>query len=391
MRLALVIALLASSACVMQIPVHLDGQPLAAAPGPANKALDILFVVDNSGSMIEEQRELALTIYDPRCPIQDLNAVPQALLDPEPGLLEELSRVCGFSQILAAYDRDFRVGVITTDVNACDNLVPAAQGGADWGFRPQRGCLQEIPSTGERIISRSDSDVAGKFTEMMANIGTYGSPFERGLDAVDVFLHPDDAWVNPSCTGDRDRLLRDDAKLLIVFVTDEDDCSHVDDVAVFPSVPVTTCGELTDPSLFGEPSACYTQRRALAPVVGYTERLRALKGAGREGDVSVAVIGGALDRGGGGLDAGGCIELDSGIASDLCFASGGLSNFTEAYAPCGPEQVAAHGGLPCCTADGASRYFEVRDDAVPFTGGTICAPSYLETIIAATQATESDG
>src|SRR5437667_293891 len=105
-HLALIVAVLvlASSSCELTIGVGSEhATKLDEAPGGANKPLDILFVVDNSGSMTEEQLALSQTIYKDGCPIDDLQNVPEALLNPEPGspVLEELTQVCGFAQILA--------------------------------------------------------------------------------------------------------------------------------------------------------------------------------------------------------------------------------------------------------------------------------------------------
>src|SRR5688572_18036844 len=119
---------------------------------PLQRAADILIVVDNSGSMAEEQQKLAdnfinLRCADPEddstceCPLNDLADIPEEFLNPQPSLYEgdgPLSK-CGFIQLLAAFENDFRVGVITTDVGPCDNRFDQFATGE---FRPQRGCLQ---------------------------------------------------------------------------------------------------------------------------------------------------------------------------------------------------------------------------------------------------------
>ncbi len=364
--------------CVIDYGVgSAPGQPLVSSTEPADKPIDILFVVDNSGSMAEEQAALARTIYKPECPITDLEHVPEALLDPAPGVLEELSTVCGFSQILAAYDRDFRVGVITTDVDACDNALSEATDNDAWGYRPQRGCLQPVPSTGQKIIARDDVDVAGKFRELLDNVGTFGSPFERGLDAADVFLGGD-SWVADGCEGDRDLFLRDEAQLMVVFVTDEDDCSH--DGSDFPDETLTTCGPGESIVTEHRPDDCYDDAAALTPVRRYAERLAAVKGPNRADDVSVVVIAGAIPAGGGFIAAG--CDKGAALLPGQCRPSHGLSNFTGPGEPCDATL-----DTPCCTADAGSRYFELQDD-VALTGGSICSESFVDTLIAATQKTE---
>jgi len=364
---------------------HAREQPIETPPGPqGNRPLDILFVVDNSGSMAEEQAALARTIYKSECPIADLNAVPEALLDPKPGLLERLKTVCGFSQILAAYDRDFRVGVITTDVDACDNFIPQVMGGDAWGFRPQRGCLQPT-ADGQKVLTRDDVDLANKFREIVTGLGTFGSPYERGFDAVDDFLVGD--TFSDSCAGDRDAFLRDGAQLLVVFVSDEDDCSHADDTLGFDDETLHTCGaDLSSVTPPHNPSECYAPGAHLVPVADFAQHLADVKGA----DVSVAVIAGAVDSGAE-LVASGCRPGGASTPQtpdSACHLSEGASNATGPGEPCDPVTL---GGEQCCTADPAKRYLELRDDVASFTGGSICNDDMIDALIEATQKTESDG
>ncbi len=126
----------------------------------ADQKVDILVVVDNSGSMLEEQTEVAKNFLnrDGGCPISAEALGDFRRCDDEVGRpevcrfhnpsTEQLAgelKDCGFLQVLAAYDSDFRVGVITTDVGRCDNRIPGSLGGEARGFRPQRGCLRETP------------------------------------------------------------------------------------------------------------------------------------------------------------------------------------------------------------------------------------------------------
>src|SRR5687768_11509550 len=68
-----------------------------------NEMIDVLFVVDNSNSMLEEHEELALSVYNPACPIADINNVDAVFRNPSSELLRQLQRNCGFAQILAAF------------------------------------------------------------------------------------------------------------------------------------------------------------------------------------------------------------------------------------------------------------------------------------------------
>jgi len=275
---------------------------------------DILVVIDNSGSMLEEQAEVARNFLsdDPACPIatSDLAAFARCDDDDAPAVcrfhnpareqLDEELAACGFLQVLAAFDTDFRVGVITTDVGACDNRFSSLQGGADWGHRPQRGCLQPDTAFGSRkIIARDDvddadpavSDIGARFRGTLDNIRTFGTGTERGLDAVDVFF-ADDTVRDASCAGDRDAFVRDDARLVVVFVSDEEDCSSLDGapftcavdddscVDRFAAFGDDACADLTAQN--GPPGTiCYRELDQLTPVSLYADRFRAIKGVRR--------------------------------------------------------------------------------------------------------------
>ncbi len=374
--LALAFATFALSSCELEVPIGRlppDTQTIRSLSGTG--PLDILVVVDNSGSMAEEQAQLARAMYKEECPIQGLNAVPEQLQNPDGELLEELEELCGFAQILAAYEREFRVGVITTDVDACDNFVPAAQGGEEWGHRPQRGCLQPVPSTGQKVITRDDFNITEKFVELIGAIGNYGSPFERGLDAADVFLRGE-TFVE-ECEGDLEQFRRPNADLLIVFVTDEDDCSHDDGAGGYDNETLEVCGP--DDSLVTEhnPSDCYSNINELVPVSTYADRFRAHAG---EGGLRVLAVGGAVPTNPDDNDAphaaAGCFVTAEGAIDSTCFANGGISQFNGPGQPCGEDTAAERGGLACCTAEAATRY----EDLVAQVDGSIrsiCAGDYV--------------
>lgn len=374
--MSICIALIATASCELEVPIGRlppENRPLRSLSGSG--PIDILVVVDNSGSMLDEQAQLSRAMFKEECPIQGLTAVPEALQNPDGELLEDLEELCGFAQILAAYERDFRVGVITTDVNACDNFAPVTQGGEEWGHRPQRGCLQPIPSTGQKVITRQDFDIAEKFIEMIGAIGNYGSPFERGLDAADFFLRGD-TFVE-ECEGDLAQLRRPNADLLIVFVTDEDDCSHADGAGGYDDETLEACGP--DDSLVTEhnPQACYDNSDDLLDVATYAERF--LHHAG-EGALRVLTVGGAvptdLEDNDAPHTAAGCFVNPDGAIDSGCFANGGQSNFTGPGQPCGEDTADERGGLACCSADAASRY-ERLVNIVDGSVRSICAGEYV--------------
>jgi len=134
----------------------------------AEPQADILFVVDNSGSMGEEQQSLA-------------------------------DSFASFAAYLTAQNVSYQVGVTTTDTDL---------------FSGQHGELVGNP----KIINNTTPNAAAKFAAN-ANVGTGGSGTEQGLEGGRMALTP------PNITGANAGFLRQAAKLFIVFVTDEEDLS----------------------------------------------------------------------------------------------------------------------------------------------------------------------
>jgi hypothetical protein len=425
---------------------------------PAEKAADILVVVDNSGSMQEEQDRLAAAFInesgdcpigknelkdfarckdDPTIPVcRFANPSKELLAQPGPAGLAD----CGFIQVLAAFENDFRIGVITTDVGVCDNRIPSAQAALcqdtngdsqgdtcavtgvpcdrnnpcanDWGFRPQRGCLQPNgpPGTPQKVIARQDlldadpsnDEIGDRFIETLRNIRTFGTPVERGLDAVELFLDP--ATERPdSCANDLQDFVRDEAKLIVIFLTDEEDCSRAPDVApcvdvgegntcgtcdsetgceIFGCLPGTscepgiteftgeTCGEFAAHFTGGDrlnTNRCYELEGSLTPVSHYVDVLKKQKA--NASDVSVAVIAGGLPDAEGNINAAGCTFDPANGQQPVggCSESQGRSN------TCAPDEN-------CCFADPGGRYYELAEGL----GGlkdTICVDSFGQTMI----------
>ena len=375
-------------------------------PVPTEKAADILIVVDNSGSMAEEQQNLVENFLnqDPsECPLQDLANIPAEYKNPVRSLYTDggtLSQ-CGFIQLLAAFENDFRVGVITTDVGLCDNRIPDAQGGDAWGFRPQRGCLQPDSAPGgsaRKLMSAADlidgdngnDDFAQRFRSTLENIQTFGTPFERGLDAVDRFLHAPADERAPGCENDLGTFRRDDAALVVIFLTDEEDCSHGlgGQLEVFGNENDSeVCGEFEEHFLNVQPAKCYANPEELSPVDLYVDSMLAA-----DANVKVAVIAGGVGEagsiepsgcrvGGDGTPVGGDTNGDG--SNDICYESGGLSNFTGSgqNAPCGPDTAAARGGLDCCVADAGSRYYQLAEAIGNAATDSICNESFRSTML----------
>ena len=131
-----------------------------------NNATDILFVVDNSCSMSQEQSSLAVNF-------------------------------ASFIQIVDAIDINYHIGVTTTDTGDDGHL----QG--------------TVP-----IITPSSADPAGSFA-FNVNLGTSGSATERGLHCGYLALGAGGANNNIQPGGANDGFIRPDAGLRVIFVSDE--------------------------------------------------------------------------------------------------------------------------------------------------------------------------
>ncbi len=220
---------------------------------PAKTKIDFLFVIDDSGSMCEEQENLS----------RNFSAFSTFLND-------ELGAAT-----------DYRIAVTSTDfetentgnangmqtgpgsfltgprrmqmVDNCQNDISAEERAA------QRERCRQLRDMGQLTpILRSDNiqskqDLEDRF-RCMATLGTGGSGFEKGLEAMRMALScngPNQAMFGDCCVPDQldptmrgkifnpscnlglppevefiePEFLRPDALLVVIFVTDENDCS----------------------------------------------------------------------------------------------------------------------------------------------------------------------
>jgi hypothetical protein len=154
-------------------------------PVTASSNVDILFVIDNSGSMAEEQVGIGNKIN---------------------GFLDKIK------------DLNWQIAVTTTDPGA--NTKDASQTSRPWGdgqFRP----FDSV--TGNQYVLRSSQVSAADAQVMLANaiqMGTYGSGDERGINATYRAVQ---RAASPSVNKD---FFRADAKLAVITISDEDECSN---------------------------------------------------------------------------------------------------------------------------------------------------------------------
>lgn len=163
-----------------------------------NDDVDILFVVDESGSMHDEQLALA----------------------------------AGFDAFLAELEQsetNYQIGIVSTSQDS---------------GKPNSGQL-----VGDPPFLTPKDDTSALFQERVL-LGVAGSDKEKGLVAAVNALTQNPGFV------------RYGASLVVVFVTDEDDCS--DDGALDGKAAIS----------------CYQQREQLVPVTTMVDRIRGLKPGG---------------------------------------------------------------------------------------------------------------
>lgn len=137
-----------------------------------NPKVDILFVIDNSGSMGGVQSDLRRNAYL---------------------FADAMSRV----SIL-----DYHIGVVSTDMDS-------------WGGGPRNGALYGFPA----YLEKTTPNFVALLSERMV-LGTNGSATEMMFSPVQAALSP------PMETTQNAGFLRSDAFLAVIFITDADDQSH---------------------------------------------------------------------------------------------------------------------------------------------------------------------
>ncbi len=225
----------------MSLPPGVDGGP-PRDWGPRGSdgcdKMDILFVIDDSGSMAEEQANL-------------------------------VSNFPRFIEILDAYRTDtgnpldYRLGVTTTGRDLTTLLNVSIMGMTTTMTLNESGpngeLLQECGMP-RKWIETADSDVSGTFS-CVAEVGTGGSGTEMPL------LMTEWALTERVADGSNAGFLREDALLAVVILTDEDDCSRPEDTIELniDFSMLATAADTCDPS-------------ATLPVSRFLNTLDAVKG-----------------------------------------------------------------------------------------------------------------
>lgn len=240
--------------------------------------VDILWVVDNSLSMGDEQEELG-------------------------------SKISSFIDAVAGTDLDWQMGVVTTDME--DDT--------------QSGRLQGGPL----ILTPDTANYENKFYKLVTQVGINGSDKEAGIDAAIQAL------TAPLAEGYNAGFLRDEAKLSVVYLSDENDCTNRGSLSGYDG------------------AACYDHSDLLTPVSDLIREYDEIKGDSRM--IVSSIVGPPISAGCvgavpgpryetmadafGGIQASICESDFSSVMEDLGLQSAGLyTSFRLTYAAV-PESI----------------------------------------------------
>ncbi len=365
-----------------------------------NADTDILFVVDNSGSMLEEQvnlirntgvfiEELALSENAYRVGVVTTNATDEDFSSTNPAnwCMECLGTDGGRLRMRRATNAeltdpnpDFGLGVnLGLNIPCANTTRDPATAGKNYLIRP---ALDSPNLDAERCHLIKD------FMATVASVGIDGTGREAGLLAAQRAVAPPRDEIRTH-NGD---FLRDDADLALIFLTDEEDCSFSD-----------YCGPVGGQNAcrWGN-TLCYEEIALAMPVGSFVSAFATLKAstAGIRKVRAAVIAGGAFLQGGelGSFAAKGC-RITAGQVSVDCGCWSSTSGTTADDFFC--DYLADGYAHPCpnasgCTADACEalpggRYFAFLRElgsqrrAVGFPRGTfedsICQPSYSQTLL----------
>ncbi len=173
-------------------------QEVAIIPLEPSRDIDILFMIDNSGAMAEEQAALIASFP------QFINV----LSDTEAGL------------------PNLHIGVVSSDVGAGNFSLGSCEGSGDNGalqHTPAGNCsppddayIIDLDNGGGSRTRNYQGELADTFS-CIAQLGISGCSFEQPLESLKRALQ--------SSNTDNAGFLRDDAWLVLILLTNEDDCS----------------------------------------------------------------------------------------------------------------------------------------------------------------------
>jgi hypothetical protein len=266
---ALALALMAALAGCESVPKNAVTKCQQTKVVPS--ATDILFVIDDSGSMQREQDELK-TSFDAfiarlaNSPAKDFQiGVTNTSVDWP--LFTDASKTA--TTVRTAYEAGTPSAGVPYPAGALIAMDASTAGKIQYDAAAKR-------FTGTRILGATSPTLVADF-KANAGVGTSGAGKEQGLRAMQLAL------TERVADGTNAGFLRSGARLAVVIVTDEDDCS---DPASPPAIVYPATGD-----------ACHSDaEQAKLPAV--SDFVNALQGpiAGEKRDVVVALIAGVDPR-----------------------------------------------------------------------------------------------
>lgn len=254
------------------------------------RKLDLLFMIDNSNSMKEEQDSLRANF---------------------PKFMAELRKIPGAS---GPELPDVRIAIISSDVGSGANGPCLPPQGDRGRFQVKAGCGLDSAQAHWLAAQENGAKVnfTGKLEDVfacMASLGVDGCGYEHQLQSIRAAL----SLANP----ENQNFVRPDAYLGIIILSDEDDCSAPPESDLFARIPDGhnpnlvcglqghTCkGQMVPPNEFMSPlSECKpteASKTKLIPVEEIVNAVKAVK-AGRNDRIIVAgIIGWDVDNNNGG-------------------------------------------------------------------------------------------
>lgn len=232
----------------------------------ATSALDVLLLLDNSGSMAEEQANLAVQL---------------------PALIAALATGDADGDGIQDFPiiDSLQIGSISSDMGTGGFNIPTCDEpnfGDDGVFLQHAdgpSCAASYPAI--QNFEGGDADAFASSVQCVAMTGTQGCGFEQSLDAMLKALAPSNQ-LSPTGTplrfangsqghgdGINAGLVREDATLALINLSDEDDCSAID-----PNIFNRDSTTYTDPDLN---LRCSRYADALHPTSRYTDGFLTLK------------------------------------------------------------------------------------------------------------------
>ncbi|MEM9074048.1 MAG: hypothetical protein AAGE52_36485 [Myxococcota bacterium] len=218
--------------------------------------VDLLLMIDNSASMMEEQAAFAATL-------------PHLIRALQSGDIDE----DGTPEFPGA--ASIQVGVITSDLGTGAASVPTCDAGprGDDGILQTEGCGRTFPDF--LLFQDGDPGAFAADVGCLATTGTDGCGFERQLDAILKSVTPSSSATTFDGTsghadGANTGFVRRDALLAIIALTDEEDCS-ASDTDLYNASSSVYVGDLN--------LRCFQFPEAVHPVSRYVNGLIEVKGA----------------------------------------------------------------------------------------------------------------